>query len=123
VPLRAHIAVGLLAFLASLMLLLGFLGLATLRRRILHSLALLAVKNGLPPPPCWGVRKLDGVPEHKNLVQKHTSHEEAGDKESPKAYPHLKSCESIYMCPCAPFYRKMKGLLHSEITLESREYS
>jgi hypothetical protein len=29
----------------------------------------------------------------------------------------------LYICPRAPFYRETKGLLHSEITLESREYS
>jgi hypothetical protein len=45
------------------------------------------------------------------------------DKESPKAGTHLKSCESIYTCPHAPFYREMKGLLHSENTLEPKEYS
>jgi hypothetical protein len=48
-----------------------------------------------------GVRKTDGVPEHKNL-QKHTSHEE-GDKESPEACPRLKSCESLNTCPQTPF--------------------
>jgi hypothetical protein len=66
--------------------------------------------------------KSDGVPERKNLEQKHTSHE-GGDKESLKACPRLKSCESLYTCPCAPFYRKTKGLLHSDNTLESREHS
>jgi hypothetical protein len=29
----------------------------------------------------------------------------------------------LYTCPHAPFYREMKGLLHSESTLESKEYS
>jgi hypothetical protein len=46
-----------------------------------------------------------------------------GDKESPKDFSSLKSCESFYTCPRAPFYREMKGLLHSESTLESKEYS
>jgi hypothetical protein len=31
--------------------------------------------------------------------------------------------ESVYTCPCAPFYREMKGLLHSQNTLKLREYS
>jgi hypothetical protein len=31
--------------------------------------------------------------------------------------------ESVYMCPHAPFYREMKGLLHTENTLKLREYS
>jgi hypothetical protein len=66
--------------------------------------------------PMLGVRKSEGVPEHK-------SHERRGDKESPKACTRLKSCESLYTCPRAPFYRETKGLLHSEITLKSREYS
>jgi hypothetical protein len=39
-----------------------------------------------------------------------------GDKESPKDCSHLKSCESFYTCPRAPFYRETKGLLHSENT-------
>jgi hypothetical protein len=42
------------------------------------------------------------VPEHKKHEQKHSSHEEGGDKESPKVCSRLKSCESLYMCPCAP---------------------
>jgi hypothetical protein len=53
----------------------------------------------------------------------HESHKGREDKESPKVCILLKSCESFYTCPRAPFYRKTKGLLHSEITLESREYS
>jgi hypothetical protein len=48
---------------------------------------------------------------------------ERGDKESPKVCSRLKSCESFYMCPRAPFYRETKGLLHPENTLESMEYS
>jgi hypothetical protein len=43
-----------------------------------------------------------------------------GDKESPKDCSSLKSCQSSYTCP---FYREMKGLLHSENTLEPKEYS
>jgi hypothetical protein len=31
--------------------------------------------------------------------------------------------ESVYTCPRTPFYREMKGLLHSQNTLELREYS
>jgi hypothetical protein len=70
-----------------------------------------------------GVQESDGVPEHTSLEQEHESHEEKGDKESPKACTRLKSCESLYMCPRTPFYRKTKGLLHSENTLEFRVYS
>jgi hypothetical protein len=31
-----------------------------------------------------------------------------------------KKFESIYTCPCVPFYREMKGLLHAENTLSLR---
>jgi hypothetical protein len=55
--------------------------------------------------------------------QVNTSREGWGDKESPKACARLKSCESLYTCSRAPFYRETKGLLHSEITLEFKEYS
>jgi hypothetical protein len=46
-----------------------------------------------------------------------------GDKESPKDCSSFKSCEYSYTCPRAPFYRETKGLLHSENTLELKEYS
>jgi hypothetical protein len=45
-----------------------------------------------------------------------------GDKKSPKNCSRLKSCESLYTCPRAPFYREAKGLLYFENTLESKEY-
>jgi hypothetical protein len=45
------------------------------------------------------------------------------DRESPKDCSRLKSCECFYTCPRAPFYRETKGLLHSENTLEPKEYS
>jgi hypothetical protein len=70
--------------------------------------------------PMLGVRKSEGIPKHKNHEQKHTSHERRGHTKFPKACTRLKSCESLYTCPHAPFYRKTKGLLHSEITLESK---
>jgi hypothetical protein len=59
-----------------------------------------------------------------NTSQEQKSQEpRKGDKESPKACTHFKSCESFYTCPHAPFYRETKGLLHSENTIESKEYS
>jgi hypothetical protein len=73
--------------------------------------------------PMLGVRKSDGFPEHKSHKQVYESHKERGDKESQKACTRLKSCESLYTCPHAPFYRKTKRLLHSENALKSREYS
>jgi hypothetical protein len=70
-----------------------------------------------------GIRKSDGVPEHKISEQAHVSHEERRGQTISESLYSLKSCESLYTCPCAPFYRETKGLLHSETTLESREYS
>jgi hypothetical protein len=72
---------------------------------------------------CWGVRKSDGVPEHEIPKEMRESSPKGGDKDSPKVCARLKSCEPLYTCPRTPFYREAKGLLHSEITLESKEYS
>jgi hypothetical protein len=69
-----------------------------------------------------GGPKSDEVPEHGSHERKCATRERWGDKESPKACTCIKSCEPLYTCPCAPFYRETKGLLHSENTLESREY-
>jgi hypothetical protein len=60
--------------------------------------------------------------EYTNVQVWNTIHER-GDKESPRDCSRLKSCESLYTCPRTPFYRETKGLLHSENTLESKEYS
>jgi hypothetical protein len=73
--------------------------------------------------PMLGVRKSDGSPEHKIPEWSQESVKKRGDKVSPEVWLHLKSCESLYMCPRTPFYREAKGLLHSEIVLESKEYS
>jgi hypothetical protein len=77
---------------------------------------------------CWGVSENpDKIPEHKRKVyanvQVRSTYDARGDKESPKDCSCLKSCEPFYMCPRAPFYRETKGLLHSENTLGSKEYS
>jgi hypothetical protein len=69
----------------------------------------------------------DEIPEHKRRVcanvQVRIADDARGDKESPKDCSCLKSCESPYTRPRAPFYRETKGLLHSESTLESKECS
>jgi hypothetical protein len=70
-----------------------------------------------------GVQKSDGVPEHEIPEQVNKKQWRDGDKESLKVCTHLKSYESLYMFPRAPIYTETKGLLHSEITLESIEYS
>jgi hypothetical protein len=66
----------------------------------------------------------DKIPEHNRgkyaNVQVRGIDDATGHKESPKDCSCLKSCDPFYMCPRAPFYREMKGLLHSESTLESK---
>jgi hypothetical protein len=44
------------------------------------------------------------------------------EKKTPKVCTLLKSCEPLYTCSRAPFYIEMKRLLHSEITLGTKEY-
>jgi hypothetical protein len=62
----------------------------------------------------------DKIPEHKRRmctnVQVKAADDVRGDKGSPKDCSCLKSCESFYTCPHAPFYRETKGLLHSDNT-------
>jgi hypothetical protein len=70
---------------------------------------------------CWGSEN-QGIPEHKIPERTRESMQKWGDKESSKVCTHLKSCEPLYTCPWVPFHREAKGLLHSDITLESREY-
>jgi hypothetical protein len=69
----------------------------------------------------------DKIPEHRRReyanVQVGSTDDVIGDKESPTDCSRLKSCEPLYMCHCAPFYRETKGLLHSKSTLESKKYS
>jgi hypothetical protein len=73
------------------------------------------------PTTCWGVRKSDAVPEHKNHERECTSYERRGDKESLKACTRLKSCESFYTL-APPFIGRRRDFLHPENTLKSREY-
>jgi hypothetical protein len=69
----------------------------------------------------------DKIPEHKRRictnVQGKVANDVRGDKGSPKDCLCLKSCESFYTCPHAPFYMETKGPLHSDNTLELKEYS
>jgi hypothetical protein len=72
------------------------------------------------PKTGWSPR----IQELRNWIASKVTRVAKGEEtESPKACARLKSCESLYMCSRAPFYRETKGLLHSEITLESKEYS
>jgi hypothetical protein len=70
-----------------------------------------------------GPEKSEGVPKHVSYEGRHAIHESQGDKESPKVCTRLKSCEPLYTCARAPFYRETNGLLHFENTLGSKEYS
>jgi hypothetical protein len=69
----------------------------------------------------------DKIPEHKRRmysnVQVKVTDDVRGDKGSPRKCSCLKSCESCYTCPHAHFYRETMGLLHSDNTLELKEYS
>jgi hypothetical protein len=69
-----------------------------------------------------GGPKIRRPPEHESYEPRCVVHERQGDKKSLKVQTSLKSCESLYTCPRTPFYRVTKGLLHSESTLESKEY-
>jgi hypothetical protein len=70
-----------------------------------------------------GVRKSDGVPEHKIPEQTLESKNNEGGQGIPESLSSPQKLWTFYMCPRAAFYREANGLLHSEATLESREYS
>jgi hypothetical protein len=80
--------------------------------------------------PSWPTQNSDGIPEHRSVRIQNVRMFKSGmqftkeeTKKSPKDCSRLKSCEFLYTCPCAPFYRETKGLLRSENTLKSKEYS
>jgi hypothetical protein len=67
---------------------------------------------------CWGLRKLDETPKYMwswTPEQIRESTQEHGDKESLKVSTRLKSCESLYTCPWAPFYRRRKNFYISRL--------
>jgi hypothetical protein len=71
--------------------------------------------------------KFGRVPRTRERVRavgpfKHSDRTE-GDQKSSTGGTSSQNCESVYTCPCTPFYRETKGLLHSENTLELQEYS
>jgi hypothetical protein len=75
---------------------------------------------------CWGYPKIQiRSPNTWERTVKSFKYSDnvRGGKESPTYCLSFQSCESIYTCPRAPFYRETKGLLHSENTLELKEYS
>jgi hypothetical protein len=69
----------------------------------------------------------DKIPKHKRRINTNVrvkvANDVRGDNGSPKNFLCLKSCESFYTCPYAPFYKETKGLLHSDNTLDLKEYS
>jgi hypothetical protein len=69
----------------------------------------------------------DEIPEHEVKSSAYTfkySNDARGEKESPhRRLQPQKLYLPVYTCPRAPFYRETKGLLHSDNTLELKEYS
>jgi hypothetical protein len=81
--------------------------------------------HALVCPLCWGFKNQMESPninkkKLKNIRKKKSENAETRNLRKPDFL--LQSCEPLYTCPRTPFYRDTKGLLHSEITLESREY-
>jgi hypothetical protein len=60
---------------------------------------------------------------NKSHERKCTSHEKRGDKESPKVWARLKSCESLYTCPRAPFYRETRDFYIPRLPSNKRNIS
>jgi hypothetical protein len=71
---------------------------------------------------CWEAAKIVWDPQTQDSNADIGKQKQRGNMESTKVFFHLKSCESIYTCREALFYRETKRLLHSEIALESKEY-
>jgi hypothetical protein len=67
-----------------------------------------------------GSEKSDGIPEHKSQKQVHESY---GQETKNLRKLVLASKVVNPFTRSRPFYRETKGLLHSENTLKSREYS
>jgi hypothetical protein len=76
-------------------------------------------------PMLEGPKNRRGSPNTKTRKQRSEARNswKMGRQRVSKGCSCLKSSESLYTCPRAPFYRETKGLLHSENTLESKEYS
>jgi hypothetical protein len=79
-----------------------------------------------PPYVCWGLpEKFGWLPKHKwEFLARSSSKWERKKTVIPSASStSSKKSDSVYTCPCAPFYRETKGLLHTDNTLSLREYS
>jgi hypothetical protein len=60
----------------------------------------------------------------REFLARSTTQLECGETVIPSAdCTSSKKSESDFTCPRAPFYREVKGLLHTENTLNLREYS
>jgi hypothetical protein len=95
-------------------------------RQVLQSQIARASRGKAVAYECWGypkIRMRSPNTRERNTRMFRDTDDARGDKESPKHCSCLKSCESFYTCPRATFYRETKGLLHSENTLEYKEYS
>jgi hypothetical protein len=74
---------------------------------------------------CWGVtRKIRMIPltrEREFLTRSNTKWERRETVIPSADCTSSKKSESVYTCPRAPFYREMKGLLHTKNTLNLRD--
>jgi hypothetical protein len=79
--------------------------------------------------PCVGglPEKFGWIPEHaweREFLARSGTQLECEETAIPSAdCTSSKKSASVHTCPCAPFYREMKGLLHTDNTLSLREYS
>jgi hypothetical protein len=69
----------------------------------------------------------DRIPEHERKENRHIqfnyTDDTKGDKESPKHCSSLKSCESIYTCPRAPFIGRRRDFYILKTPVGPKEYS
>jgi hypothetical protein len=76
---------------------------------------------------CWGVtRKIRMIPltREREFLARSRTKLELRETVIPSAdCTSSQKSESVYTCPRAPFYREMKGLLHTKNALRLREYS
>jgi hypothetical protein len=76
---------------------------------------------------CWGVtQKIWMIPltRERGFLARSSTELELGETVIASAdCTSSQKSESVYTCPRAPFYREMKGLLHTKNALRLREYS
>jgi hypothetical protein len=70
-----------------------------------------------------GNPRTQGYKNRRTIGSKVQSVKDEETKNVQKTALASKVVNPLYTCPRAPFYREKKRLLHSENTLESKEYS